>query len=239
MTAPAPPKNQIERIANRSLNQMTAAAGIAVSRPMRRKNSNPETRTAPVSRARSPLEADAEATTIQVKAMMTAVAAPHPASHPLIKREKVQDISSSLTKPLHSATSHLRRGVKKPQNFLTEPFVRAFPQRNLIGTSEFSWSVSLFMEQAMQPRRPRIKHTLTFEERLAQQAIRLHDAARKMPLGKERNELLKRAKQAETAAGINRWLSSPNLKQPDQQLCQHLTDVLRPKASEQGRDHDR
>jgi len=65
----------------------------------------------------------------------------------------------------------------------------------------------------MQLRR-RIKHTLTFEGRLAQHAERLRHAAQSMPPGKERHGLLKRARQAETAAGINRWLSSPGTKPP-------------------------
>jgi len=85
--------------------------------------------------------------------------------------------------------------------------------------------------------RPRIKHTLTFEERLAQQAARLHDAAQKMPPGKERGELLKRAQQAETAAGINRWLSS-GLEQSDLEVRQAINEVLRPMHSEHRRDHD-
>jgi hypothetical protein len=62
-------------------------------------------------------------------------------------------------------------------------------------------------------RRHRIKHTLTFEERLKQLAERLGHEARRIPIGKKRDELLKRARQAETAAGINKtginkWLTS-------------------------------
>jgi hypothetical protein len=55
--------------------------------------------------------------------------------------------------------------------------------------------------------RRRIKHTVPFEERLEQQAKRLRDEARQLSLGRKRDELLKRARQAETAAHINRWLA--------------------------------
>ena len=64
-------------------------------------------------------------------------------------------------------------------------------------------------------RRQRSNHTLTFEERLKQQAERLRHEARGLPLGTKRIELLKRARQAETAAGISRWLASSHQKPPD------------------------
>ena len=89
----------------------------------------------------------------------------------------------------------------------------------------------------MQLRR-RIKHTLSFEERLAQHAAHLRHAARNMPLGKERDDLLKRARQAETAAGINRWLST-GPKQSDQQLSQHVGKMVQSMSLELRRDQDR
>jgi hypothetical protein len=61
----------------------------------------------------------------------------------------------------------------------------------------------------------RHKHTLTFEERLKQRAERLRREARGLPLGTKRIELLKRARQAETAAGISRWLAFSHQKPPD------------------------
>jgi hypothetical protein len=61
--------------------------------------------------------------------------------------------------------------------------------------------------------RRRVKHVATFEERLAQEAIK--EAAEKQPEGsKARELLLRRARQAETASRINRWLSSPGLQPP-------------------------
>jgi hypothetical protein len=63
--------------------------------------------------------------------------------------------------------------------------------------------------------RRRFKQILSFPDRLAQKAERLREEAKKMPHGKEREELLRKARQADTALRINDWLSSPRLKQPE------------------------
>ena len=55
----------------------------------------------------------------------------------------------------------------------------------------------------------------TFEERLAAEAIKFKEAAEKQPLGSAaREQLLRRARQAETAAHIDEWLRSPGLQPP-------------------------
>ena len=64
------------------------------------------------------------------------------------------------------------------------------------------------------PKRYRIKHTATFEERLAEQAHDLREQAKAMPPGVEREALIRRARQAETASHMNEWLRSPGLKSP-------------------------
>ena len=67
----------------------------------------------------------------------------------------------------------------------------------------------------MSQRRKRVKHTATFEERLAEEAIKFKEAAEKQPSGSTARELLlRRARQAETAADINEWLKSPGLRPP-------------------------
>ncbi|MET3844051.1 hypothetical protein [Bradyrhizobium sp. OAE829] len=67
----------------------------------------------------------------------------------------------------------------------------------------------------MKQRRLRIKHKTTFEERLAQEAIRFKEAAKKEPAGSlAREHLLRRAHQAETALSMHAWLSSPGLAPP-------------------------
>jgi hypothetical protein len=61
--------------------------------------------------------------------------------------------------------------------------------------------------------RRRIKHTTTFEERLAEEARRFKEAADKLPPGTARELLLRRARQADTAAHINK-LRSPGVQPP-------------------------
>jgi hypothetical protein len=64
-------------------------------------------------------------------------------------------------------------------------------------------------------KRQRIKHTTTFEERLAAEARRLKEAAKNLAPGSPAQELLlRRARQAETARRISSWLSSPGLRPP-------------------------
>ena len=63
--------------------------------------------------------------------------------------------------------------------------------------------------------RRRIEHSKTFEERLAEEAIKFKEAGEKQPPGSMARELLlRRARQAETAAHINEWLRSPGLRPP-------------------------
>ena len=60
--------------------------------------------------------------------------------------------------------------------------------------------------------RRRVKHALTFEDRFACRAERLRDEARKMPVGELRDEVLRRAPQAETRTLGHKWLASSNLR---------------------------
>jgi hypothetical protein len=63
--------------------------------------------------------------------------------------------------------------------------------------------------------RRRIKHRLTFEERLAQEAERFKEAAGKeVPGSLARELLLRRARQAENASQVSDWLRSPGLAPP-------------------------
>ena len=67
----------------------------------------------------------------------------------------------------------------------------------------------------MTKQRRRLNHIATFEERLAQEALKFKEAAKKQPNGSQaREQLLRRARQAETASHINQWLSSPGLQPP-------------------------
>jgi hypothetical protein len=70
--------------------------------------------------------------------------------------------------------------------------------------------------------RRRFKNILIFPSRLAdeakrfrQQAERLRSEAEKLPQGQERETLLRKARQAETAARVDEWVSSPGLRAPE------------------------
>jgi hypothetical protein len=54
----------------------------------------------------------------------------------------------------------------------------------------------------------------TFEERLAEHKALLEKLASELKPGPERNELLRKARQIDTAAHINEWLNSPGLQSP-------------------------
>ena len=62
-------------------------------------------------------------------------------------------------------------------------------------------------------RRP-FKQLLTFPDRLEQEAEALKEQASSLPAGIERDMILRKARQMETASHINEWLSSPGLKPP-------------------------
>jgi hypothetical protein len=62
--------------------------------------------------------------------------------------------------------------------------------------------------------RPRFKPIQTLEERLAEEANRLRREAKGTPPGIEREQLMRRARRAETAAQMNQWLNSPGLQPP-------------------------
>ncbi|MCP3397784.1 MULTISPECIES: hypothetical protein [unclassified Bradyrhizobium] len=55
---------------------------------------------------------------------------------------------------------------------------------------------------------------MTFEYRLAQEAINLRLQAKGMPAGIRRSELLRKARQIDVAGEINNWLFSPGLRPP-------------------------
>lgn len=63
-------------------------------------------------------------------------------------------------------------------------------------------------------RRRRIKQTASLDQRLDAQAERLRQEARGLPPGVERDRLIQRARQAEVAAHMSEWLSSPGLRPP-------------------------
>jgi hypothetical protein len=63
--------------------------------------------------------------------------------------------------------------------------------------------------------RRRFKNVQTFPDRLDQEVKRLREEAEKLPHGGERDQLLRKARQTETALHVNDWLSSPGLRTPE------------------------
>jgi hypothetical protein len=55
---------------------------------------------------------------------------------------------------------------------------------------------------------------ITIEEKWRQQSEAAKNEAQKLPHGKEREALVRKARQLETASHINEWLSSPGLTAP-------------------------
>ena len=64
-------------------------------------------------------------------------------------------------------------------------------------------------------KRRRVKQTLALEDRLGDRATQLRAEAAKLPDGPEQASLLRRARQAETAAGMSEWLKSPGSQSPE------------------------
>jgi len=62
--------------------------------------------------------------------------------------------------------------------------------------------------------RRRFQQSDVLEERLAKEAIRLRAQAEGMKPGPERDEILRKVRQAETGSHMIDWLSSPGLRPP-------------------------
>jgi hypothetical protein len=65
------------------------------------------------------------------------------------------------------------------------------------------------------PERRRFTQTEPLEKRLTAEAARLRKEARGTPPGIERDHLVRRARQAETASHMIEWLASPGYKRQD------------------------
>jgi len=63
-------------------------------------------------------------------------------------------------------------------------------------------------------KRNRRKNSVAFEQRLQRLAGEAREAAGRLPDGQQRDALLRKARQAETAAHLNQWLSSPGPQSP-------------------------
>ncbi|WP_076857900.1 hypothetical protein [Bradyrhizobium mercantei] len=64
-------------------------------------------------------------------------------------------------------------------------------------------------------KRRRFRQAHSLEERLIAEAKSLREKARALPTGIEKDLLLQKARQADTAAHVSEWLSSPGLMPPE------------------------
>jgi hypothetical protein len=64
-------------------------------------------------------------------------------------------------------------------------------------------------------RRPRVKHEASFQDRLLKSAQDARGQAAKLSAGTARERLLLKAKQSESAADFDSWISSPGSRPPD------------------------
>lgn len=60
-----------------------------------------------------------------------------------------------------------------------------------------------------------VKHTSLLEKRLLQMAHDCREKAGKLQPGIERDQLMRKARQAETASHLSEWVSSPGLRPPE------------------------
>jgi hypothetical protein len=68
--------------------------------------------------------------------------------------------------------------------------------------------------EAVIKRRRRFKQTGTLKDRLTEWAEGLRNRAQQLEPGPQREDLLKKARQAETRAHLGDWANSPGLKPP-------------------------
>jgi hypothetical protein len=73
-------------------------------------------------------------------------------------------------------------------------------------------------------RRRRVKQTMSFKDRLLKSAREARDEAARLPAGPSRERLLVKARQSETAANFDAWISSPGSPPPE-----HLGFVKKPR----------
>jgi hypothetical protein len=60
-----------------------------------------------------------------------------------------------------------------------------------------------------------MRSKMTTEQKWRQQSEAAKDEAKKLPHGRERDALERRARQLQTASQVNQWISSPGLRPPE------------------------
>ncbi|WP_247298984.1 MULTISPECIES: hypothetical protein [unclassified Bradyrhizobium] len=63
--------------------------------------------------------------------------------------------------------------------------------------------------------RHRLVQSSPLETRLAEEAKRLREEAKSLPHGSAREDMIRKARQAETGSHMSEWLRSPGLQPPE------------------------
>jgi hypothetical protein len=138
-------------------------------------------------------------------------------------QEATDDNTRSEQQLLAQSWRHLARSYQ-----FVETLDRFLSQTNRVGKDIFPPQILDFVDEpspAPAPvlvpeskpiiRRPRIKQETSLKERLLKGAQIARDEAARLPSGPERDRLLKKAQQSETAATIDAGVSSPGSPPPD------------------------
>ncbi len=64
-------------------------------------------------------------------------------------------------------------------------------------------------------KRQRFEHSSSFQKKLTAWANQIRAQAANLPAGREQDMLLRKARQADTAAHLADWANSPGLRPPD------------------------
>ena len=80
------------------------------------------------------------------------------------------------------------------------------------------------------PKRHRIKQTLPLEQRLAERAKQLRGDAKQRPPGLEREQLMRKARQAEAAMHITEWLAASVDRSNEDSLKVEASNLLQRRA---------
>jgi hypothetical protein len=129
----------------------------------------------------------------------------------VLLRQVLDDAWAALPEPskLETVKSELAQHIlKQAGDGVRDPaWLRACALANVI-------QIPADEAKAVVKKRPRTVHTATFEDRMTSEIRRLEEQARTLVPGKDREMLLRKARQTRTALHINEWLSSPGLMSP-------------------------
>jgi hypothetical protein len=97
------------------------------------------------------------------------------------------------------------------------PYIRITTARPLahIGDVDADCAPAFTRKGSNLQQRNRTRQPNSLGERLQQEAKNLRRQAHEMPSGVRKDELLRKARQADTGSHINEWLSSPGLLAPE------------------------